>query len=87
MFHSRSINNKINHLHKRVWRIVHSDFKLCFENLLEKDAIDSMHVKNLQALAAEIFKISKNFSVPLMRELFHPKVNLYNLRNLRVFYS
>ena len=27
------------------------------------------------------FKISKNISVPLMRELFHKKVNHYDLRN------
>ena len=35
-FHSRSINNKINHLHERVLRIVYSNFKPPFENLLEK---------------------------------------------------
>ena len=28
MFHSRSINNKINRLHERVLRIVHNDFKM-----------------------------------------------------------
>ena len=52
-------------------RIVYSDFKLSFENLLEKDGTVSMHVKNLQKLATEIFKISKNFSVPLVSELFY----------------
>ena len=62
-------------------RIVCSDFKLSFENLLEKDGTVSMHVKNLQKLATEIFKISKNFSVPLVSELFHRKVNHYDLRN------
>ena len=28
-----------------------------------------------------MFKISKNFSLPLMGELFHKKVNYYDLRN------
>ena len=37
MFHSRSINNKINRLHERVLRIVYNDFKSSFKNLLEKD--------------------------------------------------
>ena len=32
-------------------------------------------------LATEIFKISKNVSVPVMSELFHHKVNHYDLRN------
>ena len=43
MFHSRSINNKINHLHERVLRNVYNDFKSSFENLLEKDGTVSIH--------------------------------------------
>ena len=81
MFHSRSINNKINRLHERVLRIVYNDFKSSFKNLLEKDGTVSIHVKNLQKLATEVFKISKNFSVPLMSEPFYQKVNHYDLRN------
>ena len=41
-------------------------------------------MKNLQKLAGEMFKILKNFSVPLfllMSELFHQKANHYDLRN------
>ena len=37
MFHSRSVKNKINRLHKRVLRVVYNDFKSSFKNLLEKD--------------------------------------------------
>ena len=85
MFHSRSINSKINRLHERVLRIVYNDFKSSFENLLENDGTVSIHVKNLQKFATELFKISKNFSVPLMNELFHQKVNHYDLRNTYVF--
>ena len=71
MFHSRSINNEINRLYESVSRIVYSDFKSSFENLLEKDGTASIHVKKLQILATKMFKISKNFSVPLMCQLFH----------------
>ena len=81
MFHSRSINNKINRLHERVLRIVYNDFKSSFKNLLEKNGTVSIHIKNLQKLATETFKISKNFSVALMSELFYQKVNHYDLRN------
>ena len=81
MFNSRSINNKINRLHERVSRIINSDFRSIFENLLEKDGTVSIHVKNLQKLATEIFKISKKFFVPQMSELFHQKVNHNDLRN------
>ena len=62
-------------------RIVYNDFKSSFKNPLEKDRTVSIHVKNLQKLATEMFKISKNFSVPLMSELFYQKVNHYDLRN------
>ena len=81
MFHSRSINNKINRLHERILRIVYNDFKSSFKNLLEKDGTISIHVKNLQKLATEMLKISKNVSVPLMSELFYQKVNHYDLQN------
>ena len=54
MFHSRSINNKINRLHERVLRITYNDFNSSFENLLEKDGTVSIHVKNLQKLATEM---------------------------------
>ena len=50
MFHVRSINNKINSLHERVLCILYNDFKLSFENLLEKDGTISIHFKNLQIL-------------------------------------
>ena len=50
MFHSRLINDKINRLHERVMRIVYSDFKSSFENLLKKDGTVSIRVKNLQKL-------------------------------------
>ena len=81
MFHSRSINNKINHLHERFLRITYNDFKSSFENLLEKDGTASIHVKNLQKLSTEIFKTSKKFCVSPMNELFHQKFNHYDLRN------
>ena len=74
-FHSRSINNNINRLHERVLRIVYNDFKSSSKNLLEKDGTVSVHVKNLEKLATEMLKISKNFSVPIMSELFYQKVN------------
>ena len=81
MFNSRSINKKINRLDERILRIACSDFKSSFENLLEKDGTVSIHVKNLQMLVTEMFKILKNFSVPLMSELSHQKFNHYDLQN------
>ena len=81
MFHSCSINNKINRLQENVLRIVYNNFKTSFENLLKRAGTVSIHVKNLKKIATEKFKISKNFSLPLVSKLFHQKVNYYDLRN------
>ena len=80
MFHIRSINNKINRLHERALCIVYKDFKSSFKNLLEKDGTVSIYVKNLLKIATEMFKISKNFSVPLS-ERHCQKVNHCDLLN------
>ena len=47
MFHSRTLNNKINRLHERALRIVYSDYKSSFCELLEKDKSFSIHHKNI----------------------------------------
>ena len=46
MFHSRTINTKINRLHERALRIVYSEFKSSFESLLMKDNSFSIHEIN-----------------------------------------
>ena len=56
MFHSRTINNKINRLHERAFRIVYSDFKSSFGGLLMKGNSFSRHERNIQSLAIEIYK-------------------------------
>ena len=40
MFHSRTLNNKINRLHERCLRIIYNDKLSNFEELLHKDIID-----------------------------------------------
>ena len=78
MLHSRSVNSKISRLQERVFflYIVSSS-----GSLLEKYGTFSIHVTNLQTLATGTFKTSKSFSAPVMSELFHQKVNHYDLRN------
>ena len=46
MFYSRPLNNKINCLHERILRIVYSDYKSSFCELLEKDKSFKIHQKN-----------------------------------------
>ena len=76
--HSRIINKKISRLHERCY----GDKQSSFEELLEKDSSVSIHKRNFQILATEMYKVSKSMSPPQITELFaqrneHP----YNLRN------
>ena len=66
--HSRTINNKINHLHERCLRIVHSDKASSFEKLLEKD-LSPYIVEICKVFATEMFKVYKNLS-PLTFSMF-----------------
>ena len=60
MLHSRSLNNKINRLHERALKIVYSDYKSSFNTLLEMDGSYSVHNRNIQILALEIYKFSEH---------------------------
>ena len=66
MCHSRLINNKINRLHETCLRIIYSDKSSTFEELLEKDGSVTVHIRNIQKLAIEMFKVFKNLSPPII---------------------
>ena len=75
MFCSRSLNNKINHIHERALRLVYQDYKSSFEDLLKKDNSLTFHHRNIHHVAVEMFKFKHNLSPPFMKEIFTDKVN------------
>ena len=82
MFHSQTINNKINCLHERALRIVYSDFKSSFQGLLMKDKSFSIHERNIQSLAIEIHKFLNGRSPSFLNNVFHKNIsNSYDLQN------
>ena len=81
MFHSRTLNTKINKLHERALRIVYKDDDLTFQQLLEKDNSVTIHEKNLQKLATEMYKVKHNLSPIPVREIFTQLDNIHYLRN------
>ena len=88
MFHSRSINNKINCLHQRALRIVYSNFKSSFEGLLMKENSFSIHERNIQSLAIEAYKFLNGLSPSFLNNIFHKNIsNSYNLGNHKELYS
>ena len=81
MFHSRTLNNRINRLHERALRLVYKNSTSTFEELLEKDNSFTVHHRNLQKLVTEIYMVKHNLSPPFMKEIFPDSINPYNLRS------
>ena len=81
MYHSRTLNNRINRLHERALRITYKDSKLTFQELLDLDNSFTIHERNVQRLATEMYKIKNNLAPAFMNELFPQSISTYNLRN------
>ena len=74
MYHSRTLNNQVNTIYERVLRFFYkNETFLSFDDLLKRDRLVSIHQKNRQILATEIYK-TKN-------DLGHFIQKPYNLRN------
>ena len=43
MFHSRTLNNRINNIHERALRLTYKDNQSSFKELLEKDSSVTVH--------------------------------------------
>ena len=54
---------------------------IMFSELLEKDVSVTIHHRNLQTLAYEIFKVKKNMAPETLTELFSQKESNYSLIN------
>ena len=81
MFHNRRHNNKINCLHQRMLRIVYKDDESSFAELLSEDKSFTVHHKNVQKLAIEMYKIKNELCPKIMLDLFKEVTHPYNLRN------
>ena len=70
MCQSRSLNNKVNHIHERALCIVYQEFQSIFSALVVKHNSFTIHQKNLQLLATEMFQVKMNISPEIMNEIF-----------------
>ena len=68
MCHSRSL--KINLIQERALRIVYKDYKSSFKELLQQDKSITIHQRNLQYLAIEIYKVRMGLSPKIINEIF-----------------
>ena len=75
MFHSRELNAKINRLHERALRVVYKNDELTFQQLLDKDNSFTIHERNLQKLALEMYKVKHKLSPKPVQDLFTENEN------------
>ena len=82
MFHSPVKNNTISQIHERCLRIIYNNKKSTFHELLEKDGSVSIHKRNLDLLACEMFQLKRDMAPELIKELILPnRQHRYELRN------
>ena len=81
MFHNRRHNNTINRLHERILRIIYKDYKSSFAELLFEDKSFTVHHKNVQKLAIEMYKIKNELCPKIMLDLFKEVTHPCNHRN------
>ena len=66
MLRSGTLNNKINRIHERTLRTLYSDYNSSFYELLDKDETFTIHQKNVQNLAIEIYKYLHGLSPAML---------------------
>ena len=85
---SRTLDNKINHIHERALRTAYSDYNPSFYKLFDKDDNFTIYQENVQNLPIEIYKYLHGLSAAILSEVF--KVNEttpYDLRMRNELYS
>ena len=78
-------NNKINKLQERSLRILYKDYYSNFEELLKKNHSVTIHIRNIQLLAIEMYKLKNNWSLDIITCLFPRNEYSYNMRNCHDF--
>ena len=76
MFCTRKQNDKINYVHHRALRQTYSDFTSTFKELLDKDESVTVHQRNIQLVAIEMYKAFKELSPKIVRDLFELNQNI-----------
>ena len=86
MMHSRKLNNKISRLQERCLRVTYDDGLSSFEELLERDNSVSVHNRNIQCLAIELYKVFNEICPDIMKDVFLLSTSSnYDMRSRRTF--
>ena len=81
MSHILKNNTKINNVHEWCLRLIYSDKRSSYEELLEKIGSVSIQHRNIEVLATEIYKVKNDLSPKIFSDLFYQtEMNPHSLR-------
>ena len=80
----RKSNNLINRIRERA--LAYNDYVTKFDQLLENDNSVTIHHRNIQALATEIYKTLNDLNPLFMKEVFSLKAHRYPLKTQNLIY-
>lgn len=79
MFCNKTLNDKINKIHKRLMKLILIDYESDFIKLLEKSNDIFMHQRFIYFLMIEIYKFLNGTSPHIMNDIFILRQNVYNI--------
>ena len=68
-------------MHERALRILYKDYTSSFKDSLKRDKSVTIHHKNIQSLAIELFTVKQNLSNSMLCNIFQTQSISYNLRS------
>ena len=79
MFHSRKLNNRINKIHEKSFRLVYKVKNTSFNEFL---SMNNVHHRNIRVLVTEIFETKNNLGPKSVQSIFVERSIPYSLREL-----
>ena len=81
MFCNKKLTRIIDWIHERGLRIVYQDYSCTFKELLTKNGSVSIHHRNIQLVAVEMFKVKHALIPEIMRDLFQFRIDKKYCKN------
>ena len=81
------MNNKVNRLHEQAFQVVYNERQSTIEELLNEDNSVTIHQKNFQVLAAELYKVHHGLTHDIIKDVFKISNVKYNFTNDSFFIS
>ena len=70
ILYNRTLNNQINRIHERASHFVCKDYVASLEELLTRDGTLTIHQRNSQVLATELFNVVNGHAPDILKEVF-----------------